>query len=86
MDRLVQYRMAVIWSNLIHRLENKISILHINVWNMQIWSIDDLIVIKQNIKIEGTRSPVDQTFTVGFCFQFMKSVKQFFRSQKSAES
>ena len=51
MDRLVQYRMAVIWSNLIHWLENKISILHINVWNMQIWSIDDLIVIKQNIKI-----------------------------------
>ena len=86
MDRFVQYRMAVIWSNLIHRFQNKISILHINVWNMQIRSIDDLVVIKQNIKIEGTRSPVDQTFTVGFRFQFMKSVKQFFRSQKSAES
>ena len=66
MDRFVQYRMTVIWSNLIHRLENKITILHINMWNMQIRSIDDLIVIKQNIKIEGARSPVDQTVTVGF--------------------
>ena len=44
--------------------------------NMEIRCINDFIIIKQNIKIEGTRPPVDDTFSVGCRFQFMKTVEQ----------
>ena len=54
--------------------------------NMDIRCINDFIIIKQNIQIEGTRPPVDDTFSVGCRFQFMKTVEQLFRSQKRAET
>ena len=86
MDGFVQNRMTVIWCNFIQRFQHKITVFHINMRNMEIRCIDDFIVIKQNIQIEGTRPPVDDTLSVGCRFQFMKTVKQLFRSQKRAET
>ena len=85
-DGFVQYRMTVVWCDLIHRFQHKITVLHVDMRNVKIRSVDDLIVIKENVQIQGTWPPVDQAFAVGFCLQFMKSVEQFFRSQECTES
>ena len=86
MDGFVQNRMAVIRSNLIQRFQHKIAVFHINMRNMEIRGINDFIVIKQNVQIKGTRPPVDDAFSVCGSLQFVKTVKQFFWSQKRAET
>ena len=50
-DGFVQYRMTVVWCDLIHRFQHKITVLHVDMRNVKIRSVDDLIVIKENVKI-----------------------------------
>ena len=77
--------MSVIRCKFIHWNQNKISVFDINMWNMKFQSVDDFIIIKQNVKIQSTRSPADNSFSVCSCFKFMKPVKKFFRCEKSTE-
>ena len=77
--------MSVIRSNLIHWLQDKITIFHINMWNMKIRSVYDLIIIEQNIQIKSTRSLVNDTFSVCGRLQFVKTVQKFFRREQRTE-
>lgn len=51
-DGFVQCRMTVVWCDLIHRFQHKITVLHVDMRNVKIRSVDDLIVIKENVKIQ----------------------------------
>ena len=84
-DGFVQYRMTVVWCDLIHRFQHKITVLHVDMRNVKIRSVDDLIVIKENVKIQYV-APSGSGVRGWLLLQFMKSVEQFFRSQECTES
>ena len=65
--------MPQVRGDLIHRNKNKCSVLQISMGNMKRRAVNNLLVIKQNIKIQRPWSPVNNAFPVCLLLQLMQA-------------
>ena len=78
--------MKTIGIELTKRIQDKAPSMHIRVRNHQMFLLRDQVIVKEQIQIQGSGSPVSLSFSPGFLLNFHQFGKHFVRSQQGIKS